>query len=344
MHAFLHFRRWMLSGPEAARLIAQFEDEYLDSTDPDDPSNFENHETGKASQRLFKRQVNNLSDVIRSMGNPFLDDFSELVKLDSRDCMDQSVAETIRTVEAIGQCQYADYRKSVIIERSKSIHDPIKKNNLPLFKKPRPKPNSKQKKTISALQDNVALFAQLYIAMQNRESDLEEFFKHEVQSYPPSISEFGKLRLPTSKSDLLACLPRPSEQLDPPEHFQCRILDGAVVVHCLPTTGAATFNEYADQVFIPHLLRQLHHSDRVDVVWDMYVPDSLKESTREKRGTGTRRKVSGQAKLPPNWLQFLRDPTNKAELFQFLTTKVGGFPFPPEKCVYITSGRYNYFK
>lgn len=178
--------------------------------------------------------------------------------------------------------------------------------------------------------------------MRNRESELEEFFKHKVQSYLPSISEFGNLRLRTSKSDLLACLPRPAEQLDPPQHFQCRILDGAVVVHCLPTTGAATFNEYADQVFIPHLLSQLQHSDRVDVVLDT-VPGSLKESTREKRGTGTRRKVSGQAKLRPNWMQFLRDPNNKTELFQFLTSKVAAFSFQTEKSVYITSGRCCFF-
>ena len=30
-------------------------------------------------------------------------------------------------------------------------------------------------------------------------------------------------------------------------------------------------------------------------VWDTYVADSLKESTRYKRGTGTRRKVLGQS-------------------------------------------------
>ena len=124
--------------------------------------------------------------------------------------------------------------------------------------------------------------------MQNRGSNLEEFFSHEVQSYPPSLSEFGHLL--TAKSDLLACLPGCTEQQEPPCQFGCRILDGAVIVHCLPIAGAATFNEYAE-VFIPHLLQQLQHSSRVDVVWDKYIPGSLKQSTREKRGTGARRSV-----------------------------------------------------
>ena len=178
--------------------------------------------------------------------------------------------------------------------------------------------------------------------MQSRESDLREFFSHEVQSFPPSLSEFGSLRLPTAKSDLLSCLPGCSEQLNPPSHFDYKILDGTVIVHSLPTTGVVTFDGYADTIFIPHLLNQLQNSKRVDVVWDTYVADSLKESTSDKRGTGIRRKVSGQVKLPVNWMQFLRDSTNKTELFQFLSQKASPFEFPTEKSLSITSGTQFY--
>ncbi len=61
---------------------------------------------------------------------------------------------------------------------------------------------------------------------------------------------------------------------------------------------------------------------RLDLVWDTYLPESLKESTREKRGKGVRRKVSGQTQLPGKWMDFLRDSKNKEELFAFLTSKV----------------------
>ena len=184
---FFNFRRWMLTGPETARLIIQFEEQYLHDNDPENPRNFQNHETGQASQRTFQRQVNKLTSVIRSMGNPFLDDFPELVRLDSRDCMDAEVAKTVMT-----------------------------------------------------------------------------------------------------------------------------------------------------------LLNQLQNSKREDFVWDTYVADSLKESTRDKRRTGIRRKVSGQVKLPVNWMQFLRDSTNKTELFQFLSQKVSLFGFPTEKSLSITSGTQFY--
>jgi len=42
-----------------------------------------------------------------------------------------------------------------------------------------------------------------------------------------------------------------------------------------------------------------------------YISDSLRDFTRQKRGQGVRRKVSGQTKLPGNWMDFLRDPMNK---------------------------------
>ncbi|CAG2060906.1 unnamed protein product, partial [Timema podura] len=46
-------------------------------------------------------------------------------------------------------------------------------------------------------------------------------------------------------------------------------------------------------------------------VWHKYIPNSLKESTREKRGKGVRREVAGKNKLAPlKWTDFLQEPTN----------------------------------
>ena len=48
----------------------------------------------------------------------------------------------------------------------------------------------------------------------------------------------------------------------------------------------------------------------------------IKESTRERRGKGIRRKVSGQTNLPSRFQDFLCDSKNKQELFEFLTDKL----------------------
>ena len=63
-----------------------------------------------------------------------------------------------------------------------------------------------------------------------------------------------------------------------------------------------------------------------------------KDCTLAKRGKGLRRKVSGPAKLPNKWMDFLYDTKNKEELFVFLTTKMSESAFPTENIVYVTSG------
>jgi len=101
--------------------------------------------------------------------------------------------------------------------------------------------------------------------MQSRSSDLDEFFSHEVQSYPPSLSDFGKLHLPSNKSDPLKCL-EITDTADRPQIYDCKVLDGAAIVHSLSTSGMVTFDEFADKVFIPHIERHLQACRRLDLV------------------------------------------------------------------------------
>ena len=244
----------MLSGPELSRIIHQFKDQFLSGRDPDNPKNFQNHEAGRAAQKTFHWQVKNLCDVVIRTGNPFLDDFPELVTLDSRDCADIGVVESVEKLVKFGEEQYQKYLNDIIKDHSSSIHNPIKKNNLPLLGKNHKKATSKQGKKIAVLQSNLNQFAQLYVALQNCEGDMRELFSHEVQSFPPALSEFGNLRLPSAKSDLLKCLqPNSDGHTNSPTQFDCKVLDGTVIVHCLLTVEASPFDEYAEKVFIPHL-------------------------------------------------------------------------------------------
>ena len=51
----------MLSGPEVARLVTQFQEENFSDDDPDIPKNFKHHKQGMSTQNTFHRQVNSLS-------------------------------------------------------------------------------------------------------------------------------------------------------------------------------------------------------------------------------------------------------------------------------------------
>ncbi len=51
-------------------------------------------------------------------------------------------------------------------------------------------------------------------------------------------------------------------------------------------------------------------------------------------------KVSARTKLPMKWQDFLRDSTNKTELFAYLTDCVANMNVPENKTVFITAGTY----
>ena len=81
----------------------------------------------------------------------------------------------------------------------------------------------------------------------------------------------------------------------------CAILDGAAIVAMLKPEATKTFSDFASNVFIPNILSHFHKVSRVNLVWDRYVADSLKTSTRVKRGKGVRRHVEAEGIIPGDW-------------------------------------------
>ena len=76
----------------------------------------------------------------------------------------------------------------------------------------------------------------------------------------------------------------------------------------------------------------------IDLVWDVYLPDSLKGAKREERGIGTRKKVSPFAVMPKTWKEFLRVDENKTKLFVFLSEVAACRPQSYDKELYTTHG------
>ena len=135
---------------------------------------------------------------------------------------------------------------------------------------------------MSVPKNNVKHFSQLFIATQNRKVDLGEFFQHENQMIPPSLSKDG------------------------------------IVNSAKPSKKDQTFLGYGLQVFLPKISKLSANAQRIDIVWDIYLEEILKASTRSSRSKGTRRKVEANTRTPGKWGSFLRYAENKTELFTFL--------------------------
>ena len=100
------------------------------------------------------------------------------------------------------------------------------------------------------------------------------------------------------------------------------VIDGAAMVNSKIPMGTYTFDEYANDVILPYIISLTAKHSRVDVIFDVYIGNSLKAQTRKERGSGVRRKVVGTSKTPKAWSSFLRVDDNKTELFHFLADKI----------------------
>ena len=147
------------------------------------------------------------------------------------------------------------------------------------------------------------------------------------------------MRRATVKSELLTCfeaLSPPTREL--PNGVSVVILDGAAIVQMLKVVGVSTFEQYANDIFKPYVTSILRAVDRIDIVWNSYKADSLKASTREKRGKGICLRVSPSTAVPKNWQDFLRVDDNKQELFHYLSQCCVSWTLDANKEIVATDG------
>ena len=76
----------------------------------------------------------------------------------------------------------------------------------------------------------------------------------------------------------------------------------------------------------------------MDIVFDVYKEDRLKEGKRKTRGKGVRIKVFLNTRLPKSWPLFLNDADNKSELFSLLAEDSKSLTVPPNKQLIVSSG------
>ena len=194
----------------------------------------------------------------------------------------------------------------------------------------------KEKMQIASLKEDCSLFSRLYVSCQIRDGNLEEFFAHENQCFPPSLSHFGKIRHGT-KSNLVACIERVKgvQYTTEAPSVDEVMLDGAALINMLVPGLSKTFQQYSDHVFLPYIRNKAEGVQRVDVVWDRYFSHSLKTTARKRRGKEIRRRVKPDTTIPGNWPAFLREEDNKEELFSFLADKL--MRLQPEDGVIVTT-------
>ena len=112
-----------------------------------------------------------------------------------------------------------------------------------------------------------------------------------------------------------------------------QVLDGPAMIHRLAPTTSVTLYEYIHNKIITYLLGLLVYVNRLDVVWDVYRPDSLKKFVRVCRGSVIPRKVFLEMKMPTNFAGFLRFDSNKQVLFELIALELKKLQLPEGKII-----------
>ena len=127
-------------------------------------------------------------------------------------------------------------------ESESPFYHPIKKNLVSFFKQEQAEGIS----TVKVLKDDCQLFSRLFISCQNRQCDLQEFFKHENQSHPASLSDSGKLHT-CQKSQLVEILEAQVNIPDREPKGDAIIIDGSALINASHPRTSKTFDDYAKE-------------------------------------------------------------------------------------------------
>lgn len=92
------------------------------------------HEQVPSTQAAFQKHVRDLRNVITEMGDPFMEDSSDLITLDTKNIMDDTAVDRLHSIQDIGQAQYASFKDDVLHTGRKSISEPISRNKSAIFK------------------------------------------------------------------------------------------------------------------------------------------------------------------------------------------------------------------
>lgn len=238
-------RRWMVYGPEVSHLVSLYE---MEAETKEASDHFLHHEQTPHAQKTFLERVNKLSNVLLDLGNPFQEESGDLFSLDTKEVAHSSSAELVHSHLQIGQTQYQDF-VTRLEDNPSSFYEPIRKNRLDFFCPDKPVTDpSKQKQ----LKEDYHLFSKLFISCQNRECDLQEFFQHENQPFPASLSDGGKI-YSCQKSQLTSILEKHITPPDQEPEADTFIIDGSALVHTLPPIRSKTFADYAALDFLPRI-------------------------------------------------------------------------------------------
>ncbi|KAK3750403.1 hypothetical protein QZH41_005565 [Actinostola sp. cb2023] len=269
-----------------------------------------------------EEDVKSLVDLLENTWiNPFDPDTQELVSISTGKVAPPEVQEHLLLAREKGNTAYQEFSQQRI-ESSPPVLDfyhKMTKLKLKTFsdlikKKTFRKENGKE----IILKADRVLFGQMIVIAQSRNLSMNEVLVHPLGPLPWSLATpDGSLRK-TNKATLAKELQRNVPAVDIIPLPSATIIDGMALVQRLKGDHK-TFSEVGDAL-LNMALNESYQSTRIDIVFDVYRSDSIKNSERQNRVTeaGTRYRNINPGHKVQQWRKFVADASNKQALTSFL--------------------------
>ena len=199
--------------------------------------------------------------------------------------------------------------------------DPLRKMKLKSFKDLKITTKVRTRDLVLPLRMDRALFGRMALLGQFRKIDMKTVFTFPLGPLPWSLADPYGLPRKTNKAKLSQQLERNTDVAEKFSDNATSIFDGMAVLQKFKPPAGATFPLVADKVFEVVISNS---SKRVDVVFNVYPDQAIKNAERAKRASGTDG-FRYQNILPgykvKSWSKVLTVSSNKIEIVKFLVSQ-----------------------
>ena len=119
---------------------------------------------------------------MQSVGNPFIG-LSEVTSLVKKEVSKNS--NDVYKLEKLGVTLFKDFIADVFVDKTRSLFDPIKQNNIGFFKKEKPKDKTAKLSKVSL---DIVVTNIFFSAQQRNLNKVKELLRYEIEIPPPSLT------------------------------------------------------------------------------------------------------------------------------------------------------------
>ena len=252
--------------------------------------------------------------------NLFKGEEQDLVCLSRGKLATHEIERDLLQAEAFGEKAYKTFCKNRLESDPPKVkfHDKTTKLKLKTFgdlSKKMKVPRGTNKEVI--IKVDRALFAQLIIIAENRELEMNDVLCHPLGPLPWALASADRSLRKTSKASLAKELQKNMTAADMIPQPNVRIIDGMAIVQRI-RGDQKTFAEVPDSLMYM-VLNEGTDSQRIDVVFNVYRDNPIKNPKKEKRGSENShefRNIKADHKIH-QWQKFLSNSKNKSLLINF---------------------------